>query len=61
MNKVQLVGEQCNGKRALGPQILEVLEHFLCVFEGLLVCYGVHDSTTVGPLNLLQWKRRVSL
>ena len=61
MYKVQLVGKQCDGKSAVGSQVLEVLQRFLCVFEGLLVCYGVHDDTSVGPLHLLQWERRVSL
>jgi len=61
MYKVQLVGKQCDGKSAVGSQVLEVLQRFLCVFEGLLVCYGVHDDTSVGPLHLLQWECRVSL
>lgn len=61
MYEVQLVGKQCDGKSAVGSQVLEVLQRFLCVFEGLLVCYGVHDDTSVGPLHLLQWERGVSL
>jgi hypothetical protein len=61
MYKVQLVGKQCDGKCAVGSQILEILQRFLWVFEGLFVCYGVHDDTSVGPLHLLQWERRVSL
>ena len=61
MYKVQLVGKQCDWKSAVGSQVLEVLQRFLSVFEGLLVCYGVHDDTSVGPLHLLQWEPGVSL